>query len=330
MAAALRRLGFDGVYDTDFAADMTIMEEATEFMERLKTGENLPIITSCCPGWVKYCEEFYPEFLPNLSSCKSPQQIFGALAKTYYAEKNGLDPRDIVCISVMPCTAKKFEHKRDNECAAGEGIPDVDIALTTRALGNMIKRAGLLFEQMPDEEFDPALGIASGAGHLFGVTGGVMEAALRTAAETLTGKELADPVFRAVRGTDKGIKEAEYEIGGALVRVCCASGIKNASQVLDAVKAREKHYDFIEIMACPGGCINGGGQPSQPADVRNFTDLKGLRARALYDEDKGMILRKSHDNPLVKRVYEEYLGRPGSEKAHQILHTSYVVRGYEY
>lgn len=330
MAAALRRLGFDGVYDTDFAADMTIMEEATEFMERLKTGENLPIITSCCPGWVKYCEEFYPEFLPNLSSCKSPQQIFGALAKTYYAEKHGLDPRDIVCISVMPCTAKKFEHKRDHECAAGEGIPDVDIALTTRALGNMIRRAGLLFEQMPDEEFDPALGIASGAGHLFGVTGGVMEAALRTAVETLTGKELADPVFQAVRGTDRGIKEAEYEIGGAPVRVCCVSGIKNASQMLDAVKAGEKHYDFIEIMACPGGCVNGGGQPSQPADVRNFTDLKGLRAKALYDEDEGMTLRKSHDNPLVKQVYEEYLGKPGSEKAHKILHTSYVVRGYEY
>ena len=330
MAAALRRLGFDGVYDTDFAADMTIMEEATEFMERLKTGENLPIITSCCPGWVKYCEEFYPEFLPNLSSCKSPQQIFGALAKTYYAEKHGLDPRDIVCISVMPCTAKKFEHKRDHECAAGEGIPDVDIALTTRALGNMIRRAGLLFEQMPDEEFDPALGIASGAGHLFGVTGGVMEAALRTAVETLTGKELADPVFQAVRGTDRGIKEAEYEIGGAPVRVCCVSGIKNASQMLDAVKAGEKHYDFIEIMACPGGCVNGGGQPSQPADVRNFTDLKGLRAKALYDEDEGMTLRKSHDNPLVKQVYEEYLGKPGSEKAHKILHTSYMVRGYEY
>lgn len=330
MAAALRRLGFDGVYDTDFAADMTIMEEATEFMERLKTGENLPIITSCCPGWVKYCEEFYPEFLPNLSSCKSPQQIFGALAKTYYAEKHGLDPRDIVCISVMPCTAKKFEHKRDHECAAGEGIPDVDIALTTRALGNMIRRAGLLFEQMPDEEFDPALGIASGAGHLFGVTGGVMEAALRTAVETLAGKELADPVFQAVRGTDRGIKEAEYEIGEAPVRVCCVSGIKNASQMLDAVKAGEKHYDFIEIMACPGGCVNGGGQPSQPADVRNFTDLKGLRVKALYDEDEGMTLRKSHDNPLVKQVYEEYLGKPGSEKAHKILHTSYVVRGYEY
>ena len=330
MAAALRRLGFDGVYDTDFAADMTIMEEATEFMERLKTGEHLPIITSCCPGWVKYCEEFYPEFLPNLPSCKSPQQIFGALAKTYYAEKHGLDPKDIVCISVMPCTAKKFEHKREDECAAGEGIPDVDIALTTRALDNMIRRAGLLFEQMPDEEFDPALGIASGAGHLFGVTGGVMEAALRTAAETLTGKELADPVFRAVRGTDRGIKEAEYEIGGALVRVCCVSGIRNASQVLDAVKAGEKHYDFIEIMACPGGCVNGGGQPSQPTDVRNFTDLKGLRARALYDEDEGVTLRKSHDNPLVKQVYEEYLGKPGSEKAHKILHTSYVVRSYEY
>lgn len=330
MVAALHRLGFDGVYDTDFAADMTIMEEATEFMERLKSGKNLPLITSCCPGWVKYCEEFYPEFLPNLSSCKSPQQMFGALTKTYYSEKHKLNPLDIICISVMPCTAKKFEHKRDGECAAGEGIPDVDIALTTRALGNMIKRAGLLFEQMPDEEFDSDLGIASGAAHLFGVTGGVMEAALRTAAETITGKELADPVFQAVRGTSEGIKEAEYEIGGTLVRVCCVSGIKNASQVLDAVRSGEKRYDFIEIMACPGGCINGGGQPSQSADIRNFTDLKGLRAESLYSEDKDMILRKSHDNPLVKKIYEEYLEKPGSEKAHQILHTSYIARKYEY
>lgn len=310
-------------------AGSTILE-AAKFMERLKTGERLPIITSCCPGWVKYCEEFYPEFIPNLSSCKSPQQMFGALAKTYYAEKNGLDPKNIVCISVMPCTAKKFEHKREGECAAGEGIPDVDIALTTRALDNMIKRAGLLFNQMPDEDFDPALGIASGAGHLFGVTGGVMEAALRTAAETLTGKELADPVFQAVRGTDRGIKEAEYEIGKALVRVCCVSGIHNTSLVLDAVKSGEKRYDFIEIMACPGGCINGGGQPTQLADVRNFTDLKGLRAKALYDEDQRMALRKSHENPLVKQVYAEYLGSPGSERAHQILHTSYTVRSYKY
>ena len=310
-------------------AGSTILE-AAEFMERLKTGERLPIITSCCPGWVKYCEEFYPKFIPNLSSCKSPQQMFGALAKTYYAEKNGLDPKNIVCISVMPCTAKKFEHKLEGECAAGEGTPDVDIALTTRALGNMIKRAGLLFNQMPDEDFDPALGIASGAGHLFGVTGGVMEAALRTAAETLTGKELADPVFQAVRGTDRGIKEAEYEIGKALVRVCCVSGIHNTSLVLDAVKSGEKRYDFIEIMACPGGCINGGGQHTQLADVRNFTDLKGLRAKALYDEDQRMALRKSHENPLVKQVYAEYLGSPGSERAHQILHTSYTVRSYEY
>lgn len=329
MAAALRRLGFDGVYDTDFAADMTIMEEATEFLERVKTGGTLPLITSCCPGWVKFCETFFPEFIPNLSSCKSPQQMFGALAKTYYAERTGKKAEEIFCVSVMPCTAKKFEIGRPGEFAAGPEMPDVDVALTTRELTHMIQRAGLLFDKLPDEPFDPAMGVASGAAHIFGATGGVMEAALRTAAETLTGKELANPEFSAVRGT-AGIKEAEYTIGERKVRVCVASGNANAAKVLQAVKRGEKEYDFIEIMACPGGCVNGGGQPVQHADVRNFTDLQALRAAALYNEDAGMKLRKSHENPLVQQVYAEFLQAPGSHKAHEILHTGYEQRIKEF
>lgn len=329
MAAALRRLGFDGVYDTDFAADMTIMEEATEFLERVKTGGTLPLITSCCPGWVKFCETFFPEFIPNLSSCKSPQQMFGALAKTYYAERTGKKAEEIFCVSVMPCTAKKFEIGRPGEFAAGPEMPVVDVALTTRELTHMIQRAGLLFDKLPDEPFDPAMGVASGAAHIFGATGGVMEAALRTAAETLTGKELANPEFSAVRGT-AGIKEAEYTIGERKVRVCVASGTANAAKVLQAVKRGEKEYDFIEIMACPGGCVNGGGQPVQHADVRNFTDLQALRAAALYNEDAGMKLRKSHENPLVQQVYAEFLQAPGSHKAHEILHTGYEQRIKEF
>lgn len=329
MAAALRRLGFDAVYDTDFAADMTIMEEATEFLTRVKEGGTLPLITSCCPGWVKFCETFYPEFIPNLSTCKSPQQMFGALTKTYYAQLTGTKPEDIFCVSIMPCTAKKFEIGRPGEFAAGPEIPDVDVALTTRELSHMIQRAGLIFDKLPDEPFDPAMGVASGAAHIFGATGGVMEAALRTAAETLTGKELASPDFMGVRGTD-GVKEAEYNIGGLPLKVCVVSGTANAAKVLDAIKAGEKHYDFIEIMACPGGCVNGGGQPVQHASVRNFTDLKALRAKALYSEDAGMKLRKSHDNPLVKQVYEEFLGAPNSEKAHHLLHTGYEQRNKEF
>ena len=325
MVAALRRLGFDGVFDTDFAADMTIMEEATEFLHRAKEGGPLPLITSCSPGWVKYCETFHPDFIPNLSSCKSPQQMFGALSKTYYAEKMGLDPASIFCVSIMPCTAKKFEVGREDQSAAGEGIPDVDVALTTRELANMIRRAGLRFADLPDEDFDPAMGEASGAGHIFGATGGVMEAALRTAVETLTGEPLAKLEFTDVRGTE-GVKEASYEVAGLTVRVCVVSGTANAGKVLDAVRKGEKQYDFIEVMACPGGCVNGGGQPTQPASVRNFVDLKALRAKALYDEDAAMGLRKSHENPLVKKVYAEFLGEPGSEKAHHILHTTYAVR----
>ncbi|WP_370829381.1 NADH-dependent [FeFe] hydrogenase, group A6 [Fournierella massiliensis] len=325
MVAALRRLGFDGVFDTDFAADMTIMEEAHEFLERVKNGGKLPLITSCSPGWVKYCETFHPDFIPNLSSCKSPQQMFGALSKTYYAEKMGLDPRNVYCVSVMPCTAKKFEIGRPDQSAAGDGIPDVDVAITTRELARMIHRSGLRFNDLPDEDFDPAMGQATGAGHIFGATGGVMEAALRTAVETLTGEKVEPVEFTQVRGTD-AIKETEYQVAGLTLRVCVVSGTANAGKVLDMVRSGEKQYDMIEVMACPGGCVNGGGQPIQPAPVRNFTDIRALRAKALYDQDETSVLRRSHENPLVQQVYAEFLGEPGSEKAHHILHTSYAPR----
>ena len=325
MVAALRRLGFDGVFDTDTGADFTIMEEATEFVHRVQNGGALPLITSCSPGWVKFCETYYPDMIPNLSSCKSPQQMFGALTKTYYAQKMGLDPHDIVCVSVMPCTAKKFEIGRDDMSAAGDGIPDVDISITTRELGRMIQRAGIQFQTLPDEEFDPALGESTGASVIFGATGGVMEAALRTAVELVTGESAPAVDYAEVRGT-AGIKEATYEVGGLKLNVCVASGLSNCDQVLKAVQSGEKHYDFIEFMACPGGCVNGGGQPTQPASVRNFVDLRGLRAKALYAEDEAKAIRKSHENPLLKKVSADYLGEPGGEKAHHILHTSYVKR----
>ena len=325
MVAALRRLGFNAVFDTDTAADFTIMEEATEFVHRVKNGGVLPMITSCSPGWVKFCETYYPDMIPNLSSCKSPQGMFGALTKTYYAEKMGLDPRNIVSVSVMPCTAKKFEVGRDDMCAAGEGIPDMDISITTRELARMIQRAGIVFNELPDEDFDPALGESTGAAVIFGATGGVMEAALRTAVELVTGEVAPEVDYTEVRGT-QGIKEATYEVGGMKLNVCVASGLSNADKVLKAVQSGEKHYDFIEFMACPGGCVNGGGQPTQPASVRNFVDLKSLRAKALYSEDEAKAVRKSHENPLLKKIYAEYLGQPGGEKAHHILHTSYVKR----
>ena len=325
MVAALRRLGFNAVFDTDTAADFTIMEEATEFVHRVKNGGVLPMITSCSPGWVKFCETYYPDMIPNLSSCKSPQGMFGALTKTYYAEKMGMDPRNIVSVSVMPCTAKKFEVGRDDMCAAGEGIPDMDISITTRELARMIQRAGIVFNELPDEDFDPALGESTGAAVIFGATGGVMEAALRTAVELVTGEVAPEVDYTEVRGT-QGIKEATYEVGGMKLNVCVASGLSNADKVLKAVQSGEKHYDFIEFMACPGGCVNGGGQPTQPASVRNFVDLKSLRAKALYSEDEAKAVRKSHENPLLKKIYAEYLGQPGGEKAHHILHTSYVKR----
>ena len=324
MVAAARRLGFDKVFDTDFAADLTIMEEATEFLHRFTEGGAMPLITSCSPGWVKYCETYFPDFIPNLSSCKSPQQMFGAVAKTYYAQKMGLDPKDIVVVAVMPCVAKKFEVGREDQSAAG--VPDVDVAITTREFARMIEKAGIKFDRLPDEEFDRVMGEASGAGHIFGASGGVMEAALRTAAEVLTGKELEKPEFMEVRGTDKGIKEAVYTLAGKTIRVAAVSGLANAKEILTKVRNGEAQYDFIEVKACPGGCINGGGQPTQPASVRNFVDLKSLRAGALYSQDERMTLRKSHMNEEVKALYAEFLGEPGSHKAHEILHTSYVAR----
>lgn len=325
LVAAMRRLGFDKVFDVDTAADLTIMEEGTELLDRLKNGGALPLLTSCSPGWIKFCEEYYPDMIPNISSCKSPQGMYGAMMKTYYAEKNGIDPKDLFVVSVMPCTAKKFEIGRDDMSAAGEGIPDIDVSLTTRELAAMIKRAGIRFRDLPDEQFDPAFGIASGAGHIFGVTGGVMEAALRTVAEIVTGKPLENVEFHEVRGL-KDIREAEYDLAGTKVRVAVTSGLENAKKLLDMVKSGEKQYHFIEVMACPGGCVNGGGQPHQSGDVRNFTDLRAERAKALYSEDAGMSLRKSHENPVIKELYESYLGKPGSHKAHEILHTSYVAR----
>lgn len=323
MAAALRRLGFEKVFDTDFAADLTIMEEAHEFLDRVKNGGVLPLITSCSPGWVKYCEHYFPDMTENLSSCKSPQQMFGAMLKTYYAEKAGIDPKDIVSVSIMPCTAKKFEIGRDDQDAAG--VADVDISLTTRELARMIRRVGLDFTDLPDEGFDDPLGESTGAGVIFGATGGVMEAALRTAVETLTGETLESLDFTEVRGT-KGIKEATYHVAGMDISVAVASGLGNARTLLNKVKSGEARYHFIEIMGCPGGCVNGGGQPQQPGSVRNFTDIRALRAKALYDQDAAMPIRKSHENPSIKRLYEEFLGEPGSHKAHELLHTTYVKR----
>ena len=323
MAAALRRIGFDKVFDTNFSADLTIMEEANELVERVQNGGVLPMITSCSPGWVKYCEHYYPDQLAHLSSCKSPQQMFGAITKTYYAEKMGIDPKNIVCVSVMPCTAKKFEIGRDDQDAAG--VPDVDISITTRELARLIKKCGIDFTILPDEGFDDPLGESTGAGVIFGATGGVMEAALRTAVETLTGEELKNLDFKEVRGTE-GIKEATYKVGDLDVKVAVASGLNNARVIMDKIRAGEADYQFVEIMCCEGGCVNGGGQPQVHADVRNFVDVKALRAKALYNNDAAKTLRKSHENPSIKKVYDEYLGKPGSEKAHHILHTKYVER----
>ena len=325
MVAALRRLGFDQVFDTDFGADMTIMEEATEFLDRVKNGGVLPMITSCSPGWVKFCEHYFPDLLPHVSTCKSPQQMTGALIKTWFAKKNNIDPKKIVSVSVMPCTAKKFEVQRDDESAAGKGLPDVDIAITTRELARLINLAQINFARLPDEEFDPAMGVSTGAATIFGATGGVMEAALRTAADVLEGKSLESVEYTEVRGTE-GAKEATYHVGGMDVKVAVVSGLNNANRLLEKVRSGEADYHFIEVMCCPGGCVNGGGQPIQPASVRNFTDIKTLRAKALYDQDRGMSLRKSHDSPIVKLAYEELLGSPGSHTAHELLHTSYVAR----
>lgn len=323
MVAALRRIGFDRVFDTNFSADLTIMEEANEFIHRVQNGGTLPLITSCSPGWVKYCEHYFPDMIDHLSTCKSPQQMFGAIVKSYYAEKENIDPKNIVSVSIMPCTAKKFEIGRDDQDA--NGVPDVDFALTTRELARMIKKVGIQFTKLPDEQFDTPLGMSTGAGMIFGATGGVMEAALRTAVETLTGEELGSLEFTDVRGIE-GIKEAKYNIGDLEVKIAVASALGNAKQLLEKVKAGEADYHFIEIMGCPGGCVNGGGQPQQPGPVRNTVDLRTLRAKVLYDADLAKTLRKSHENPAIKELYDTYLGEPGGHKAHHLLHTSYVKR----
>ena len=324
MIAAMRRLGFDKVFDTNFSADLTIMEEATEFLNRVQNGGTLPLITSCSPGWVRYCENYFPEFIPNLSTCKSPQQMFGAVVKTYYAQKLGKNPEDIISVSVMPCTAKKYEVQRDDQSAAG--VPDVDITITTRELSRMIKKAGIIWDDLPEETADSPLGSYTGAGVIFGATGGVMEAALRTAVWKLTGENADSPIdFKEVRGT-QGIKEATYNVGGKEVKVAVASGLANAKKLLKAIKAGEAKYDFIEVMACPGGCVNGGGQIIQPASVTNFVDVRAERAKVLYNLDENAPLRRSHENPDVKALYDEFFGEPNSHKAHEILHTSYSAK----
>ncbi len=323
LIAALRRLGFDKVFDVDNAADLTIMEEGTELIHRLKNGGKLPMITSCSPGWVKFCETYYPEFVDNLSTCKSPQGMYGAMVKTYYAQKMGIDPKDICCVSIMPCTAKKFEVARPE--LGRDGYQDVDVSLTTRELARMIRLAGIDFNALPDEQCDPFLGMASGAGHIFGATGGVMEAALRSVYEIVTGKVLTKPEFHEVRGVE-AIKEAEYDLDGIKVKVAVTSGLSNAAKLLDMVKSGEKDYTFIEVMACPGGCVNGGGQPHQPGYIRNTHDLRAERAKALYNEDAGMTLRKSHENPEIKELYDTFLKEPGGHLSHELLHTNYTKR----
>lgn len=324
MVAALRRLGFDKVFDTEFSADLTIMEESNELIERITNGGALPMITSCSPGWVKYCEHYYPGQLDHLSTCKSPQQMFGATLKTWYAQKMDIDPAKIVSVSVMPCTAKKFEVGREDQSASG--YADVDISITTRELARMIKSAGISFNSLPDETYDSPLGEGSGAAVIFGATGGVMEAALRTAVEKITGQALDNVDFTEVRGME-GVKEATYTVGDLSIKVAVASGTKNAKTLMEQIKNGTSEYQFIEIMGCPGGCINGGGQPIVSAAVRNFEDFRSKRASVLYNLDKNNENRKSHENSAIKRVYDEFFGEPGSHKAHEVLHTTYVKRG---
>ena len=323
MAAALRRMGFDRVFDTDTGADLTIMEEGTEFMNRLKNGGKLPLITSCSPGWIKFCEHNFPDFLDNLSSCKSPHQMFGAIVKSYYAEKEDIDPKKIVTVSVMPCVAKKFEAKRP-EMENG-ALRDVDIVISTRELAKMIKKAGILFDKLPDEKFDNPFEEASGAGVIFGATGGVMEAALRTVVEVLENKPLDKIEFDAVRGTS-GIKEATLTVAGTDVKIAVVNGLGNARKLLNDIRDGKAEYHFVEIMACPGGCVTGGGQPIVSAQTRMDIDLKATRAAGLYKEDESLPIRKSHENPDIKLLYSEFLSEPGSHKAHELLHTHYTAR----
>ncbi len=323
MVAALRRLGFAKVFDTDFAADLTIMEEGTELLDRLQNNGKLPLITSCSPGWIKYCEHYYPEFLDNLSSCKSPHEMLGAVLKSYYAEKNGIDPAKVFVVSIMPCTAKKFEASRPE--LSGTGYPDVDVVLTTRELARMIKESGIDFVNLPDDSFDLPLGESTGAAVIFGATGGVMEAALRTVYEIVTGQTLENIEFTQVRGIE-GVKEASIPVGDLTVNIAVAHGTGNASELLERIKKGEKQYHFIEIMGCPGGCVTGGGQPIVSSQERWDVDPRVVRAKAIYEEDRGLPLRKSHENPSVKKIYEEYFEKPNSHKAHKLLHTHYFER----
>ena len=319
MVAGLRRIGFDKVFDTDFTADLTILEEGTEFLGRLKNNGTLPMLTSCSPGWINFIEYFYPELLPNLSTCKSPQQMFGALAKTYYAEKMGVKPEDIYSVSIMPCTAKKLEAGRE-EMSVVNGLHDVDAVLTTREAAQMMREAGVDFVNLPDEPFDEPLGIATGAAVIFGATGGVMEAALRTVYEVVTGETLENVNFEAVRGLE-GVKEATVKIGDIEANVAVASGLSNARKLMDLIMEGKADYHFIEIMCCPGGCLGGGGQPIPTND-----EVRKARMEAIYAEDEGLPIRKSHENPAVQTLYEEFLGEPNSHKAHQLLHTHYTPK----
>ncbi len=326
MVSAIRRLGADKVFDVDFAADLTIMEEGTELLSRINSGGVLPMITSCSPGWIKYCETFYPDFIPNLSTCKSPNQMQGAVTKTYFARQNDLDPRDIYVVSVMPCTAKKFEIARPE--FGRDGYRDVDANLTTRELARMIRQAGLDFVHLPEEEFDDMLGESTGAGVIFGVTGGVMEAALRTVVDVLTGEDMPRLEYADVRGLE-GIKEATVNVNGTDINVAIVHGTANAAKLLNAIRAGEKTYHFIEVMGCPGGCVTGGGQPIVDARTRYYVDPRAARAAATYSEDESMAIRKSHKNPAVQKLYAEFLGEPNSHIAHELLHTTYVDRSKE-
>lgn len=322
MVTALRKIGFDKVFDTNFTADVTILEEGTELLDRIKNGGKLPMITSCSPGWIKYCEHYYHDFLDNLSSCKSPQQMFGALAKSYYAEKAGIDPKSIYVVSVMPCTAKKYECEREEMNV--DGLRDVDAVVTTRELAKMIRQSGEHFVELEDGAYDSMMGAGSGAAVIFGNTGGVMEAALRTVADILTGEDLPKLEYHPVRGLE-GIREATINVAGIDVKVAIATGTGNAGKLLDKIKAGEADYHFIEVMACPGGCINGGGQPII-MDKEKTEETKVKRMKALYDIDTNNVIRKSHKNPEVKELYDDYLEKPNSHKAHHLLHTCYRKR----
>jgi NADH-quinone oxidoreductase subunit G/NADP-reducing hydrogenase subunit HndD len=323
MAASLRRLGFDNVFDTNFAADLTILEEGHELLHRIQNNGVLPMITSCSPGWIRYCEFNHHDFLPNLSTCKSPHQMFGALVKTYYAEKINVDPKKMFVVSVMPCISKKTEAARPE--MEQESLRDVDAVITTRELAKMVKQAGINFNTLPDEGFDKVMGEYTGAGVIFGATGGVMEAAIRTVADVLTGEDLEEIEYQAVRGTDD-VKEATVNLGGIDVKVAVVHGTKTAGRLLELVRNGEKDYHFIEVMGCPGGCVNGGGQPQVPQKVRDVVDIKIERAKALYAEDIVLETRKSHKNEEVKKLYDDFLGKPNSHKAHHLLHTHYTKR----